>query len=173
MVNEGERVLGMWGKRELLERLERLSGRFQDMDEFVSKELQRQRDKIVLLEKEVVELKLVKHRVNTLDSQVNDLMNENADIINHVRKLEAKDKTLTIVRDEVRGGTVLKENELEPMVGDLVCSRKDERDIRKVCANGYGLLLVGRDFRTAYTRDSLVKDLMAEWKVIARREDLK
>ena len=125
------------------------------------------------LENKVDTLGLKERRITTLEQQVNDLMNENVDIISHIRKLEAKDKALTRIRDEERGGSVLKENELEPRVGDLVCSRKDERDIRKVCANGYGFLLVGRDFRTVYTKDSLVKDLMSEWKVIARREDLK
>ena len=125
------------------------------------------------LENTLGTLGLKERRITTLEQQVNDLINENVDIISYVRKLKAKDKALARIRDEERGGTVLKENELEPRVGDLVVSKKDERDIRKVCANGYGFLLVGRDFRTVYTKDSLVKDLMSEWKVIARREDLK
>lgn len=78
----------MWGTREVLERLERLSRRFQDMDKYVSKELQNQRNKVAMLEKEVVEIKWVKHRVKTLDSQVNDLMNENVDLRSHLRAVE-------------------------------------------------------------------------------------
>ena len=166
----------MWFNKEVFERFERfeqLSRRFNLMEIAVAEELQQQRNKVALIEKKVVEFGWIERRVKTLEKNVNDLMNENVDIISHIRKLEEKDKELTIVRDEERGGTVLKENELEPRVGDLVVSRKDERDIRKVCANGYGFLLVGRDFRTVYPKDSLVKDLMSEWKVIARREDLK
>ena len=78
----------MWGNKELLERLERLSRRFRDMDECVSKELQRQRDKIALLEKEIVEIKWVKHRVKTLDSQVNDLMNREEEWKRRLAKIE-------------------------------------------------------------------------------------
>jgi hypothetical protein len=172
-VNDGEMVLGMWGNREVLERLERLSRRFQDMDEFVSKELQRQRDKIALLEKEIVEIKWVKHMVKTLDSQVNDLMNENVDILSHLRKLEAKEKALVIVRDEERGGYVLKEKEEEPRIGDLVVSRTNPTDFRKVLSNGFGLQVVGMNDIKMYNRGDLVKDFMSEWKVVARREDLK
>ena len=78
----------MWGNKELLERLERLSRRFLDMDEFVSKELQNQRNKVAMLEKEVVELKWVKHMVKTLDSQVNDLMNREEEWKRRLAKIE-------------------------------------------------------------------------------------
>ena len=167
----------MWGNKELLERLERLSRRFQDMDEFVSKELQRQRDKIALLEKEIVEIKWVKHRVKTLDSQVNDLMNENVDLRNHLRAVEKKlspeEKELKIYRDEERGGYVLKEKELEPRIGDLVVSLKNPTDIRKVVPNGFGLQLVGIREITVYNREDLVKDFLSDWKVLVKREDIK
>ena len=167
----------MWGNKELLERLERLSRRFQNMDEFVSKELQRQRDKIALLEKEIVEIKWVKHRVKTLDSQVNDLMNENVDLRNHLRAVEKKlspeEKELKIYRDEERGGYVLKEKELEPRIGDLVVSLKNPTDIRKVVPNGFGLQLVGIREITVYNREDLVKDFLSDWKVLVKREDIK
>ena len=170
----------MWGTREVLERLERLSRRFQDMNEFVSKELQNQRDKIALLEKEIVEIKWVKHRVKTLDSQVNDLMNENVDLRSHLRavekKMSPKEQELKIYRDEERGGYVLKEKEedwtLLPRLGDLVVNIEHGNDIRRVFENHYGFMFVGKDDRTIYARNQL-KDSLKEWKVIARKEDLK
>ena len=125
------------------------------------------------LENTLGTLGLKERRITTLEQQVNDLINENVDIISHIRKLESKDKALTIFRDEERGGTVLKENELEPRVGDLVVSRENPTDIRKVLANGYGLQVVGMSEIKMYNRYELVKDFMSEWKVIARREDLK
>ena len=162
----------MWGNRELLERFESLSGRFQDMDEFVSKELQRQRDKIALLEKEIVERKWLKHRVKTLDSQVNDLMNREEEWKRRLAKIETG-----MIVDQMKVDGVWKEEpkevELEPRVGDLVVSTENPTDIRKVLANGYGLQMVGKTDIKMYNRLDLVKDVMSDWKVIARREDLK
>lgn len=167
----------MWFNKEVFERLERLSGRFRDMDEFVAKELQHQRNKVVALEKQVVELGWVGRRVKTLDSQVNDLMNENVDLRSHLRllekKLSPKEKELKIYRDEERGGYVLKEKEFEPRVGDLVVSRTNPTDFRKVLANGFGLQVVGMSEIKMYNPGDLVKDFMSEWKVVVRREDLK
>ena len=162
----------MWGNRELLERFESLSGRFQDMDEFVSKELQRQRDKIALLEKEIVERKWLKHRVKTLDSQVNDLMNREEEWKRRLAKIETG-----MIVDQMKVDGVWKEEpkevELEPRVGDLVVSTENPTDIRKVLANGYGLQMVGKTDIKMYNRLDLVRDVMSDWKVIARREDLK
>ena len=62
---------------------------------------------------------------------------------------------------------------MEPRIGDLVVSLKNPTDIRKVVPNGFGLQLVGIREITVYNRDNLVKDFMSDWKVIARREDLK
>ena len=115
----------------------------------------------------------LKRRIDTLEQQVNDLMNENVDLISHLRKLEKKDKSLVSVRDEERGGTVLKEKELEPRIGDLVVSRKNPTDFRKVLSNGFGLQVVGMNEIKMYNRGDLVKDFMSEWKVIARKVDLK
>lgn len=125
------------------------------------------------LENTLGTLGLKERRITTLEQQVNDLINKNVDIISHIRKLEAKDKALTIIRDEERGGNVLKKNELEPRVGDLVVSRKNPSDIRKVLANGFGLEVIGISESNMYYREDFVKDFMSEWKVIARREDLK
>ena len=125
------------------------------------------------LENKVDTLGLKERRITTLEQQVNDLMNENVDLISHLRKLEAKNKALVRVRDEERGGTVLKEKELEPRIGDLVVSLKNPTDIRKVVPNGFGLQLVGIREITVYNRDDTVKDFLSDWKVIARREDLK
>lgn len=45
--------------------------------------------------------------------------------------------------------------------------------MRKVLANGCGLQVVGIRESNMYDREDFVKDFMSEWKVIARREDLK
>lgn len=162
----------MWFNKEVFERFERLSGRFLDMDEFVSKELQNQRNKVAMLEKEVVELKWVKHRVKTLDSQVNDLMNREEEWKRRLAKIETG-----MIVDQMKVDGVWKEAEeeddLEPRVGDLVVSTENPTDIRRVLANGFGLQMVGKTDIKMYNRWDLVKDVMSEWKVIARKEDLK
>ena len=163
----------MWGTREVLERLERLSGRFRDMDEFVAKELQNQRNKVAMLEKEVVELKWVKHRVKTLDSQVNDLMNREEEWKRRLAKIETGMIVDQMKVDGVWKEEESKEVEFEPRVGDLVVSRTNPTDFRKVLANGFGLQVVGISEIKMYNREDLVKDFMSEWKVVARREDLK
>ena len=161
----------MWGTIEVLERLERLSGRFRDMDEFVAKELQRQRNKVAMLEKEVVELKWVKHRVKTLDSQVNDLMNREEEWKRRLAKIETG-----LIVDQMKVDGVWKEVEEDwnklPRVGDLVVNIEQENDIRRVFENNYGFMFVGKEYRTVYARNQL-KDSLKEWKVIARKDELK
>lgn len=161
----------MWFNRDLFERLERLSGRFLDMDEFVSKELQNQRNKVAMLEKEVVELKWVKHRVKTLDSQVNDLMNREEEWKRRLAKIEAG-----MIVNQMKFDGVWKEGEEEwtllPRLGDLVVNIEHGNDIRRVLENHYGFMFVGKEYRTVYARNQL-KDSLKEWKVIARKEDLK
>ena len=129
------------------------------------------------LENKVDTLGLKERRITTLEQQVNDLMNENVDLISHLRviekKLTPKEKELKIYRDEERGGYVLKEKELEPRIGDLVVSLKNPTDIRKVVSNGFGLQLVGIREITVYNRDDLVKDFLSDWKVLVKREDIK
>ena len=129
------------------------------------------------LENKVDTLGLKERRITTLEQQVNDLMNENVDLISHLRVLEKKlypnEKELKIYRDEERGGYVLKEKELEPRIGDLVVSLKNPTDIRKVVPNGFGLQLVGIREITVYNRETLVKDFLSDWKVLVKREDIK
>ena len=71
---------------------------------------------------------------------------------------------------------VWKETEEEwtqlPRVGDLVVNVENGNDIRRVFENHYGFMFVGKDFRTVYARNQL-KDSLKEWKVIARKGDLK
>ena len=161
----------MWFNKEVFERFERLSGRFLDMDEFVSKELQNQRNKVAMLEKEVVELKWVKPRVKTLDSQVNDLMNREEEWKRRLAKIETG-----MIVDQMKVDGVWKEGEEEwaqlPRVGDLVVNIEHGNDIRRVFENHYGFMFVGKEYRTVYARNQL-KDSLKEWKVIARKVDLK
>ena len=161
----------MWGNREVLERLERLSGRFRDMDEFVAKELQHQRNKIAALEKQVNELGWVSRRVKTLDSQVNDLMNREEEWKRRLAKIETG-----MIVDQMKVDGVWKETEEDwtqlPRVGDLVVNIEQGNDIRRVLENHYGFMFVGKEYRTVYARNQL-KDSLKEWKVIARKGDLK
>ena len=171
----------MWGTIEVLERLERrvkdvevLLKEFTDAMVLDGRKLYGRLNK---LENKVDTLGLKEQRIATLEQQVNDLMNENVDLISHLRllekKLSPKEKELKIYRDEERGGYVLKEKELEPRIGDLVVSRTNPTDFRKVLSNGFGLQVAGMNEIKMYNRGDLVKDFMSEWKVIARKEDLK
>ena len=87
----------------------------------------------------------------------------------------AKIETGMIV-DQMTVDGVWKEEEEDwtqlPRVGDLVVNIEQENDIRRVFENHYGFMFVGKDFRTVYARNQL-KDSLKEWKVIARKEDLK
>lgn len=153
----------MWFNRDLFQRLEQLKARHMENSEFTAKELNS-----------------VRKRILTLEQQVNYLMNENVDLISHLRvlenKLSPKEKELKIYRDEERGGYVLKEKEedwtLLPRLGDLVVNIENGNDIRRVFENHYGFMFVGKDYRTIYARNQL-KDSLKEWKVIARKVDLK
>lgn len=160
----------MWGNKEVFERFDRLSGRFKDMDEFVAKELQHQRNKLTLIEKKVVELGWIEHRIKTLDKQVNDLMNREEEWERRLAKIETG-----ILVDQMKQDGVCKEVEdwtLLPRIGDIVMNLTNGNDIRRVFENHYGFMFVGKDFRTIYSR-SQIKDSLKEWKVIARKEDLK
>ena len=190
----------MWFNRGLFQRLEQLKAQHIENSEFTAKELNSVRKRILTLEKQVVDamnreeewkrrlakiendvgtLGLKERRITTLEQQVNDLMNENVDLISQIRAIEKKitpkEKELKIYRDEERGGYVLKEVDdwkLLPRVGDLVANIEQENDIRRVFENHYGFMFVGKDYRTVYARNQL-KDSLKEWKVIARKEDLK
>ena len=165
----------MWGKnwKELERRVKDVEVLLKEFTDAMVLDGRKWYGRLNKLENKVDTLGLKERRITTLEQQVNDLMNENVDLRRHLRKLEAKDKALVRIRDEERGGTVLKEKELEPRIGDLVISLKNPTDIRKVVSNGFGLQLVGIREITVYNRDDLVKDFLSEWKVVARREDLK
>ena len=114
----------------------------------------------------------LKNRINTLEQQIADGMNREEEWKRRLAKIETgmfvdQMKVDGVWREEP------KEDDLEPRVGDLVVSTENPTDIRKVLANGFGIQMVGKTDIKMYNRWDLVKDVMREWKVIARREDLK
>ena len=165
----------MWGKswKELERRVKDVEVLLKEFTDAMILDGRKLYGRLNKLENKVDTLGLKERRITTLEQQVNDLMNENVDIRSHLRKMEAKDKALVRIRDEERCGFVLKEKETEPRIGDLVVNLKNPTDIRKVVPNGFGLQLVGIREITVYNRDDTVKDFLSDWKVIARREDLK
>ena len=183
----------MWFNRDLFQRLEQLKARHMENSEFTAKELNSVRKRITTLEQKVVDamnreeewkrrlvkiendvgtLGLKERRITTLEQQVNDLMNREEEWKKRLAKIETgmfvdQMKVDGVWREEP------KEDDLEPRVGDLVVSTENPTDIRKVLANGFGIQMVGKTDIKMYNRWDLVKDVMREWKVIARREDLK
>ena len=124
------------------------------------------------LENKVDTLGLKEQRIPTLEQQVNDLMNREEEWKRRLAKIETgmfvdQMKVDGVWREEP------KEDDFEPRVGDLVVSTENPTDIRKVLGNGFGIQMVGKTDIKMYNRWDLVKDVMREWKVIARREDLK
>ena len=124
------------------------------------------------LENKVDTLGLKERRITTLEQQVNDLMNREEEWKKRLAKIETgmfvdQMKVDGVWREEP------KEDDLEPRVGVLVVSTENPTDIRKVLGNGFGIQMVGKTDIKMYNRWDLVKDVMREWKVIARREDLK
>ena len=163
----------MWFNKEVFERFERfeqLSRRFNLMEIAVAEELQQQRNKVALIEKKVDELKWLERRVKTLDAQVDALMNREEEWKRRLAKIETG-----IIVEQMKQDGVHKEIEdwtLLPRLGDIVMNLSNGNDIRKVFENHYGFVFIGKDFRTIYSRDQ-IKDSLKEWKVIARKEDLK
>ena len=145
----------MWFNRDLFQRLEQLKARHMENSEFTAKELNS-----------------VRKRILTLENQVVDAMNREEEWKRRLAKIETK-----MIVDQMKADGVWKEEEkeddLEPRVGDLVVSRTNPTDFRKVLSNGFGLQVVGMSEIKMYNRGDLVKDFMSEWKVVARREDLK
>ena len=171
----------MWGKswKELERRVKDVEVLLKEFTDAMVLDSRKLYGRLNKLENKVDTLGLKERRITTLEQQVNDLMNENVDLISHLRVIEKKvtpkEKELKIYRDEVRGGYVLKEVDdwkLLPRVGDLVANIEQENDIRRVFENHYGFMFVGKDYRTVYARNQL-KDSLKEWKVIARKVDLK
>ena len=114
----------------------------------------------------------LKNRINTLEQQIADGMNREEEWKRRLAKIETgmfvdQMKVDGVWREEP------KEDDFEPRVGDLVVSTENPTDIRKVLGNGFGIQMVGKTDIKMYNRWDLVKDVMREWKVIARREDLK
>ena len=144
----------MWFNRELFQRLEQLKARHMENSEFTAKELNSVRKRILTLEKQVV-----------------DAMNREEEWKRRLAKIE----TVMIV-DQMKVDGVWKEEVEEwtqlPRLGDLVVNIGNGNDIRRVFENHYGFMFVGKEDRTIYVRNQL-KDSLKEWKVIARREDLK
>ena len=145
----------MWFNRDLFQRLEQLKARHMENSEFTAKELNSVRKRILTLEKQVV-----------------DAMNREEEWKRRLAKIETgmfvdQMKVDGVWREEP------KEDDFEPRVGDLVVSTENPTDIRKVLGNGFGIQMVGKTDIKMYNRWDLVKDVMREWKVIARREDLK
>ena len=115
----------------------------------------------------------LKNRINTLEQQIADGMNREEEWKRRLAKIETGMFVDQMKVDGVWREEEPKEVEFEPRVGDLVVSRTNPTDFRKVLANGFGLQVVGMSEIKMYNRGDLVKDFMSEWKVIARREDLK
>ena len=172
----------MWGKnwKELERRVKDVEVLLKEFTDAMVLDGRKVYGRLNKLENKVDTLGLKERRITTLEQQVNDLMNENVDLISHLRVIEKKvtpkEKELKIYRDEERGGYVLKEKEedwtLLPRLGDLVVNIENGNDIRRVFENHYGFMFVGKDYRTIYARNQL-KDSLKEWKVIARKVDLK
>ena len=172
----------MWGKswKELERRVKDVEVLLKEFADVMVLDGRKWYGRLNKLENKVDTLGLKERRIATLEQQVNDLMNENVDLISQIRAIEKKitpkEKELKIYRDEERGGYVLKEKvedwKLLPRVGDLVVNIEQENDIRRVLENHYGFMFVGKDYRTVYARNQL-KDSLKEWKVIARKGDLK
>ena len=159
----------MWFNKEVLERLERLSGRFRDMDEFVAKELQRQRDKIALLEKEVVELKWVKHRVKTLDSQVNDLMNREEEWNRRLAKIEGR-----LIVDQMNVDEVWKEGEHIMRVGDVVLRKASNYELWFVHRIEPQEVVLTNGVSLNYIRnEKAIDQFIREFRLLSKKEDLK
>ena len=113
----------------------------------------------------------LKNRINTLEQQIADGMNREEEWKRRLAKIETG-----MIVDQMKVDGVWKETEEDwtqlPRVGDLVVNIEQGNDIRRVLENHYGFMFVGKDYRTVYARNQL-KDSLKEWKVIARKDDLK
>ena len=113
----------------------------------------------------------LKNRINTLEQQIADGMNREEEWKRRLAKIETG-----MIADQMKVDGVWKEGEEEwtqlPRVGDLVVNIEHGNDIRRVFENNYGFMFVGKEYRTVYARNQL-KDSLKEWKVIARKGELK
>ena len=166
----------MWGKswKELERRVKDVEVLLKEFTDAMVLDGRKLYGRLNKLENKVDTLGLKEQRIATLEQQVNDLMNENVDLISHLRKLEAKDKALVRVRDEERGGTVLKEKELEPRIGDLVVYKTNPTIIRTVTNMSVDhIKLENGNFQRLYSGSDWIPRFQMDWKLLVKKEDFK
>ena len=163
----------MWGKswKELERRVKDVEVLLKEFTDAMVLDGRKLYGRLNKLENKVDTLGLKERRITTLEQQVNDLMNREEEWKRRLAKIETG-----MIVDQMKVDGVWKEEEEEwtqlPRLGDLVVNIEHGNDIRRVFENHYGFMFVGKDFRAVYARNQL-KDSLKEWKVIARKDDLK
>ena len=163
----------MWGKswKELERRVKDVEVLLKEFTDAMVLDGRKIYGRLNKLENDVGTLGLKERRITTLEQQVVDAMNREEEWNRRLAKIETG-----MIVDQMKVDGVWKEEvedwKLLPRVGDLVVNIEQENDIRRVLENHYGFMFVGKDFRTVYARNQL-KDSLKEWKVIARKGDLK
>ena len=163
----------MWGKswKELERRVKDVEVLLKEFADVMVLDGRKVYGRLNKLENKVDTLGLKERRITTLEQQVNDLMNREEEWKRRLAKIETRMivdqmKVDGVWREEVEEWTQL------PRLGDLVVNIEHGNDIRRVFENHYGFMFVGKEYRTIYARNQL-KDSLKEWKVIARKVDLK
>ena len=163
----------MWGKswKELERRVKDVEVLLKEFTDAMVLDGRKLYGRLNKLENKVDTLGLKERRITTLEQQVNDLMNREEEWKRRLAKIETG-----MFVDQMKVDGVWKEGEEEwtqlPRVGDLVVNIEHGNDIRRVFENHYGFMFVGKEYRTVYARNQL-KDSLKEWKVIARKGELK
>ena len=166
----------MWGKswKELERRVKDVEVLLKEFTDAMVLDGRKLYGRLNKLENKVDTLGLKERRITTLEQQVNDLMNREEEWKRRLAKIETgmivdQMKVDGVWKDEVE---MEEDWKLLPRLGDLVVNIENGNDIRRVFENHYGFMFVGKDHRTIYARNQL-KDSLKEWKVIARKGDLK
>ena len=163
----------MWGKswKELERRVKDVEVLLKEFTDAMVLDGRKLYGRLNKLENKVDTLGLKERRITTLEQQVVDAMNREEEWKRRLAKIETG-----MIVDQMKFDGVWKETEEDwtqlPRVGDLVVNIEQGNDIRRVLENHYGFMFVGKDYRTVYARNQL-KDSLKEWKVIARKDDLK
>ena len=163
----------MWGKswKELERRVKDVEVLLKEFTDAMVLDGRKLYGRLNKLENDVDTLGLKERRITTLEQQVADGMNREEEWKRRLAKIETG-----MIVDQMKVDGVWKEEAEEwtqlPRVGDLVVNIEQGNDIRRVLENHYGFMFVGKDYRTVYARNQL-KDSLKEWKVIARKVDLK
>ena len=163
----------MWGKswKELERRVKDVEVLLKEFTDVMVLDGRKLYGRLNKLENKVDTLGLKERRITTLEEQVVDAMNREEEWKRRLAKIETG-----MIVDQMKVDGVWKETEEDwtqlPRVGDLVVNIEQGNDIRRVLENHYGFMFVGKDYRTVYARNQL-KDSLKEWKVIARKDDLK